>query len=232
MKYRFPLVYVTALALSPVLEASSLPVTFKAQNALVESDKVLFPDTAKTYEFKMVGNQGLTLGGKPTVGADEKSLVFSGQQNAAFCTTEPFPRPRSSIKVEMSLFLNPDAALSKNNGTVLKHANWEIRTDAQRNQLIVVLWHKSKLPYSQMAVPIKLGVWQRILVKFDSGVFVVDVDGSSQQMPITEKLHYPKHVYSNLILGANAPEMGNLDLEAFRPFCGALADLTIALDVP
>jgi hypothetical protein len=228
----FALVTATVLAFSTAAKAQSAPLVFKAQNAIVEGGKILLPDTAKTYEFESSGDQGVTLGGKPTMGEDEKSLVFSGLQKKAFCTTKPVPRAKSSINVEMSLFLSPEAVATKSNGTILKHANWEIRCDAQGKQVIAVLWHRSKIPYSQMAVPIKSGEWQRVSVRFESGILTVDVNGSAQQIQVAEKLHYPKQAYSNLLLGANTAEIGNLNLESFRPFTGALADLKIDLDVP
>lgn len=218
------LVTSTVLAFSSAVQAQSTPLVFKAQNAIEQTNSILLPDDTKTYDFQLSDKQGVTIGEKPTVGADEKSLVFSGQQKSAFVGTKSFAAASSGFSVELSFLVNPQAASVNHNGTLLKHANWEIRCDAKNGNLAVVLWHKKDVPYSIVTVPIQLGVWQRLSVKLQAGLLSVSVDGNEKQEQITHPIH-PANAFSILIIGAAWPGSGNVSMESFRPFFGALADL-------
>lgn len=219
----------TVLAFSAASQAQSPPLIFKAQNAIEEGNKILLPDDTKTYEFQLSDKEGISLGEKPTVGTDEKSLVFSGQQKSAFVGTKSFAQAANGFGVEFSFLVNPQAASFNHNGTLMKHANWEIRCDAKNGNLAVVLWHKKDVPYSIVTVPVQLGVWQRLSAKLQAGVLTVSVDGNEKQEQISHPIH-PANAFSLLIIGAAWPGSGNVSLESFRPFFGAIADIKLTAE--
>jgi hypothetical protein len=225
----FALVTATVLAFSTVVQAQSTPLIFQAQDAVEEGNKILLPDDTKNYEFQLSDKEGISIGDKPTVGADEKSLVFSGQQKSAFVGTKSFAQASSSFGVELSFLVDPQAASLNNNGTLLKHANWEIRCDAKNGNLAVVVWHKKNVPYSIVSVPMQLGVWQRLSAKLQDGVLSLSVDGDEKQEQIANPIH-PANAFSILIIGAAWPGSGDVSMESFRPFFGALADIKLTAE--
>ena len=224
------LVAISILAFSAAMHAQSAPLIFKAENAIEEGNEILLPDDTRTYEFQLSNKQGISLGEQPTVGSDAKSLVFSGRQKSAFVGTKSFMQATSTFGVELSFLVDPEAASFDHIGTLLKHANWEIRCDAKNSSISVLLWHKKEnAPYSFVSLPVQVGVWQRLSANFQDGLLSISVDGKEKHEQIAHPLH-PANAFSILLIGAAWPGSGNVNMQSFRPFCGAIADINLSAE--
>jgi hypothetical protein len=217
----------TFLSIFPVHASTYI---YKAQSAAEDGQQILLPDTTNTSKLQLLNNQGVSIGGKPTVGADEKSLVFSGAQVAAFWSVEKIRSAVSGFKCEFSFLLNPKAASSIQTQALIRHSNWEIRCDTDKNTLGVIVWHANpQKKYTVSQVPIKSGVWQRASVSLEGNALTVTVDGS----PVSFDIPFPLdggRVPGPFTIGAAAISAENRAQDSFRPFSGALADINITLN--
>jgi hypothetical protein len=232
MKNKKPLLSVAAfaVAISTSLQVQAANYIYKAQSAVEEGSQILLPDTSNTWKLHLPNKEGVSLGGKPTVGEDEKSLVFSGRQVAAFSSVDRIPSALTGFQCEFSFFLNPEAASIIRNQAVIRHSNWEIRCDTERGTLAVIIWHAdAEKKYTTSQVSIQSGVWQRISVSLKGSVLTVSVNGTPTQFDISLPIDGGRPPGS-FTMGAAANSAENRAPEAFRPLCGSLADINITLE--
>ena len=219
-----------AVAISSPLHVQAASYIYKAQSAVEEGSQILLPDTTNAWKLQLANKQGVSLGDKPMVGEDEKSLVFSGRQVAAFSNVDRIPSALTGFKCEFSFFLNPEAASIIRNQAVIRHSNWEIRCDTNRGMLAVIVWHaNAEKKYTTSQVAIQSGVWQRISVSLKGAVLSVAVNGTPTMfdMPLPIDGGRPPGPFT---IGAAAISAENRAPEAFRPLCGSLADINISLE--
>lgn len=217
-------------AISSPLEVQAASYIYKAQSAVEEGSQILLPDTTNTWKLQLANKQGVSLGAKPMVGEDEKSLVFSGRQVAAFSSVDRIPSALTGFKCELSFLLHSEAASISKYQTMIRHSNWEIRCDADKNNLLAVVYHADpEKKYTVLRIPIQAGVWQRISVSVQGTVLSVAVNG----MPTSFDMPFPidgNRPAGSLVVGAAALSSENRTQEVFRPLCGSLADINITLE--
>lgn len=223
------LLFIAACAVA-ALDVHASDYIYKAQSAVEEGSQILLPDTTNTCNLQLPKKEGVSLGGKPTVGDDQKSLTFSGQQVAAFSGVDRVPSASSGFKCDFSFFLNPDAGSIIRQQAVIRHSNWEIRCDTDRNTLSVVIWHASEeKKYTTSQVPIQSGIWQRISASLNRTVLTLSVDGNPTKFDIPLAINGDRPP-APFTVGAAANSAENREPESFRPFCGSLADINITLE--
>lgn len=188
---------------------------------------LVIPDKKGGFDFVTPSSAGISIGDKPSVGDDTKSIVFDGSQTAAFRTKSGFPGIYSTLRV--SIAVKPESGSSDQDGTVLRYGTqWEIRYAPARSVFSLIVWNDDKTTYTIVSLPARPGDWQVLEGVVANGSMSFSVDAQKKDATLKGTISSEEKPVA-LVLGASRP---NLDTSGAltRPFTGAVADIRIGVE--
>jgi len=217
-----PGILLVASLSGPCLALNEIAV-YKAENLESSGGGLVWRDSAGNNNLQMSDPTGVTVGEQPTVGDDQKSAVFTGDQIVALRTTTPLAAPTGEL--EVSLAFNPTGEAGTEDQTIVRQGNWELRYSPEKKTLMFIVWHDTKV-YTQITAPAEPGVWQEVKAAFREDTLKLEVNGVPQTKDAKGPLgtHHPT---SAIFIGASTSARTGSGIE-FRPLRGAIADVRIA----
>lgn len=214
---------VLAGAAVSAVKAQETSATWLAQDATDTDGKITVPEKAGGYNFVLGEPGGVTIGGKPDVGTDTKSLDFSGAQKVSLRTVKAFPIVTGTLELTMAVKVSPSAAAD---GTVMRYGTqWEVRYNAKSSKYTLAVWTTDPKVFSMAVVAAKPGVWQTLKVSIKPDALAISADDATGQVaPKGPIFAEPKP--NSLQLGGVG---GGAGKEISRPFTGSVAGITILL---
>ncbi len=198
-----------------------------AGDARTSSAGILLPDSKGSFGMEVKDSTGITIGDKPSVGADTKSLEFSGTQVSAFRTIRPFPPVEGKLKIELDAMILPDSSTGSVDSTLLRHSTqWEIRYLGKSKTCVFIVWHDKNV-FTEVRVPVKVGEWTTISAEYTAEEMKLRVGEDSAKV-------VPKDVLgiadgpAALLMGACTTKVEGEPLP--RLFSGSLANIRISLE--
>ena len=195
--------------------------TYKAENVVESASELLWNDASGIYNLEVKGPTGISLGDKPTVGSDEKSVVFSGEQDQPFRSQQSLAVPTAGLKVILAF--KPSFAAGSAEQTLIRQGNWELRYSSEKEQLGLIVWHDD-MSYTYLNAPIEPEVWQEVVATYEEGMLKLEINGEAKTRESKGPLgtHHPT---SAIFIGASVGTRAS-GVE-FRPLSGALADIKL-----
>lgn len=200
---------------------------WEAGKARVVGDKVLLPDDLGGYDFVCPDASAVTIGEKPTVVGDSKSIVFSGAQTEVFKTVRPYPPFPGTFSV--SLLVCPAEMSGEADGTILRYGlQWELRYLVKESKLSLVVWHQSNV-YTTVNLPLKPGVWHEVKATVEPASIRLESGKDVVSKVLTEGGVFEEPKPVNMVLGGT-PNATDGVRSVSRPFFGAVADIRINVE--
>lgn len=225
MKSLVPLAATFFFALSSGAMCMEELAVYKAENIEESATGMMWNDAKGGSPLETKSTTGITLGDKPDVGSDSKSVVFSGEQNSPFRSVNPFGVPSGALKISLAFKADPNAATAEQ--TLMRHPAWEFRYYAQKGEISFVIWHDLKA-YTAVASKIDAGVWQQVTGTYEQGMITIEVNG---QTPVTREAKGTLVLAdpgARLLIGASSGARQGAMPD--RLLCGALADIHISAE--
>lgn len=224
MKALLPLATAALVCFAAPARALDEIAAYKAEDVSVADGGMTWRDSAGTHNMATKDPTGITIGDKPDVGSDGKSVVFSGEHSLPFRTETPLPVPTGAVKVKLAFKPASDDVAGEQ--TLIRMGNWELRYAPEKSEIAFIVWHDGAT-YSRLPAPAEAGVWQEIAAGFEQGVMTLEVKGVPQKKEAKGPLggHYPT---SAIFVGASTGTRQS-GVE-FRPLRGALADIHISAE--
>ncbi len=219
-----PLILALSLGFFVVSATAEETSVWLTQNATLTENRLVIPDQKGAFEFLLPDASGVTIGGKPDVGSDEKSIEFSGTQQNAFKTTKPFPIVTAGLELTMAVKASASATTD---GAVLRYGTqWEIRYNFKSSKYTLAVWTTDPKVFTMAVAPAKPGVWQLLKVSIKSDAIMLTVDeATAQTAPKGPIFAEPKA--AALQLGGVG---GGAGKEIARPFTGSVADIHVTVN--
>lgn len=209
----------------PCVAASDYQEQWLVQNADERSDSIILVGNDGTPSLQFLGTEGVVIGEGPESGDDKKSVVFSGQQPAAFRTERGFPTATSGLSVAVDV--RPSEETIEQDGTILRHGtSWEIRYSPVRGAFSFIVWHDAK-DYSEVRVAATKGEWQTLEARYEEGKISLMNGNNSSESVLTLPIR-PDNTAAALLLGGSTPVITNP--ESGRPFAGSLANIRLGME--
>lgn len=194
--------------------------SWKVGQAREQDGGWLVPDVKKSYDLLASDATGITLGEKPSVGDDTKSLVFDGNQLSAFRTLSPFPVSTGSLS--FSVAAKPSASQPDEiGGTILRYGTqWELRYEQGKQAFVFIVWHEDRTTYTTVRVDASPDQWHLVNGSLEQDMLVLSVGGDTKQSPLKGAMVVePKP--ASFVVGASRATIGTTP--GARPFVGAIA---------
>lgn len=229
MKSRFPLFCSVACVLFGCSAFASLRAeetsVWLAGKARSTSGGMLLPDEKGIYDLELKDSTGVSIGAKPPLGGDTKSLEFSGSQVSAFRTKAAYPPVGGNLKVELEAMV-PDGAPA-DDATLVRHGTqWEIRFLPKSSSYAFIVWHDKNV-FSEVRVPMKLGEWEKISAGYTGDELTLQVGEATAKATPKDVLREESSP-APLLVGASTTKI--LDESMPRLFNGSLANIRISLE--
>lgn len=231
----FPMKIPPALAISAITCALGLPFTcplkaeeeaiWLAGKARAVPGGMFLPDSKGSFDLEMKDASGVTIGEKPPLGGDTKSLEFSGDQAAPFRSINPFPPVAGKLRIELEAMI-PEGAGGKD-GTLLRHGTqWEIRYTAKNSSCSFIIWHDSNV-FTEVKVPMETGAWKAITAEYNGEELILQIGKDSAAAPAKDVLRRDTGP-APLLVGASTTKV--LEESLPRLFHGSLANIRIRME--
>jgi hypothetical protein len=189
------------------------------------SGAMLWPDSAGTFDLEMKDADGVSLGEKPPLGTDTKSLEFSGEQKSVFRSVIPFPPIGGKLKVELDVKIPEDG--NGEDSTLIRHGTqWELRYLARTTSCVFIVWHDSNV-FTEVKVPMTQGKWEEVVAEYNGEELILSVGKASAKAVPKDALRQetsPAH----LLVGASSSKVS--EDATPRLFQGSLANIRISLE--
>lgn len=194
--------------------------SWKAGQAREQDGGYLLPDVKKSYDLLAPNSAGISLGDKPSVGDDTKSVVFDGLQLTAFRSLSPFPVSTGTLA--FSVAVKPAAQQTDPiGGTVLRYGTqWELRYEQDKQSMVFIVWHEDRTSYTTVRVAAAPDQWHLVEGTLEQDMAVLKVGSDTKQTPLKGPLAIEVKPVAFLV-GASAPSLEGRPQS--RPFTGAIA---------
>lgn len=224
MKNMIPLAF--AVLCTSVSSGFSLDeiAAYKAEDVIESSSGLVWHDASGIYNLEAKDPAGISIGEKPDIGKDGKSVVFSGEQVQPFRSLQSVDVPTGGLKV--SLAFKPSSSAASAEQTLIRQGNWELRYSPEKEQIVLIVWHDEK-SYTHLSASIAPEVWQEVVGTYEEGMMKLEVNGEAKTREAKGSLgtHHPT---SAIFIGASVGSRAS-GVE-FRPLCGALADIKLFVE--
>ena len=212
---------------SPTSLRAEATAVWLAGDARAGSGGILLPDSKGSYDLELKDSTGVTIGEKPSLGGDTKSLEFSGTQVSAFRSIRPFPRVEGKVKIELEAMIIPDSSVGGGDSTLLRHGTqWEIRYLAKSKSCVFIVWHDKNV-FTEVRVPIKAGEWTTIAAEYAGDEMRLQA-GDATAKAVPKDILGSDDGPAPLLMGACTTKVEGEPLP--RLFSGSLANIRISLE--
>lgn len=168
--------------------------------------------------------EGISLGEKPGVGSASRSVVFSGEQTVAFVSQKALKPMASSLKVHLVFKAAPGA---ENDETLVRHGNWELRYSPKKEILAFIIFHAQGATIVKgTAVP---DAWHDVTAEFQGNTVSITIDGQTDKKEATAP-PLDKYATATMVIGAVLTAPASSDIKGFRPFRGALGEVSCSME--
>lgn len=213
----------TAVLLITILPAQGDEETavYLASDVDSSGGGMLWRDSTGNHNLQIADPAGVSTGERPSVGDDEKSVVFDGTQTMPFRSTSSIAAPSNGLRATLSLRPDSEGGAEQ---TVLRHGNWELRYSAETQRLQFIVWHGEGDSYTNVYAAAELGIWSEVEAAYENGLLKLSVNGKEETSQSKGELssRYPD---SALFVGAST----GIGI-GVRPLRGALAGIRISVD--
>lgn len=210
--------------LVPAVATEEIAV-WKADNVKSAGGKMTWPDETQNYNLQLSDPTGVSLGEKPGVGGDEKSVVFSGAQQNAFVSTPNLPDFKGNLEVRLAL--NPGKSTS---GTIIRcNRQWQLGIKQLGANVFaeLLLWTDSGGIFA-VRVKIQPGTWQNVTASISDNIAKISCNGAEDTKTLNEPLR-PSTSGSTIYIGLPVATLSAANKELASPFQGAVADIHISM---
>lgn len=215
----------------------ALVMLFSANSGSAAPFAAWSADTARvteggyTWEDPVGGNalmasmgEGISLGEKPGIGSASRSVVFSGEQKTPFLSQKAVKPMASSLKVHLVFKAAPGA---ENDQTLMRHGNWELRYSPQKQILAFVVFHAQSATIAKVTAA--LDAWHDVSAEFEAGTLSLTIDGQTDKKEAPSSA-LTKYAIATVVIGAAQTTSKGPDDKGFRPFRGALGEVTCSME--
>ncbi len=180
------------------------------------------PDKKGGYDCEISDPTGVTIGDRPKGGSDAKSLVFSGEQTAAFRSNKAVPAPVEGMNAKVRV--NLAEPLNDGDMTIFRHGtSWELRYLAKRGAFLFIVWQEPEVT-SEISIPAQTGEWNEVELSYSPEKMDISVGGRHADT-VPKGPMYETSKPQAFCIGASAPKA--VDGVLARAFRGSLADMEV-----
>lgn len=198
---------------------------WKAENIESADGRMMWPDRKSGCDLELAQPEGVSIGERPTIGDDEKSAVFSGEQQAAFVTRTPVKEFAGTF--EVNLMLNPGDDPS---GTILRFdRQWQlsVKTIGSSAFVELALWNEAgDMKFARAEV--QPGIWQEVTASLKGDIATISCNGKEQTIQMTDPLR-TSPAGSNIYIGLPVAAMSAANKELATPLRSSIADIRLSL---
>lgn len=212
---------------SMVLPAAALEeiAVWKAEKVQSGDGAMTWTDEKQSYDLELADAEGVSIGEKPGVGGDEKSVVFSGAQQKAFVSTSKLPDCNGNLEVRLAL--NPGNSTS---GTIIRcDRQWQVGIKQVGAEVFaeLLLWMDSGGIFP-VRVKIQPDAWQEITASISGNTATISCNGAEETKTMQESLRRIADG-STVYIGLPVTTVSATNKELALPFQGAVADIHVSM---
>lgn len=227
MKTVLPIVALLASLEMLVLRVSATEeiAIWKAESVQTGGGGMTWTDEKRSFDLELADPEGVSVGEKPGVGEDGKSVVFSGTQRKSFTARTPFPEFAGNLEVRLAM--NP---VNSTSGTIIRcNRQWQIGLKQFGADVCVelLLWLESG-DISSVRVKVQPDTWQEVTASVIDNVARISCNGVEDSKKLNESLRSSDGA-SFIYIGLPVPSVSAQSAEAGTPFKGAIADVRVSM---
>ena len=197
-------------------------IILRAENLEIKNSNILWCDNTGKQCLQLSSATGVSLGEKPSLGEDSKSVFFSGAQILPFRSENLLPVVVDSLTV--SLAISPQSSNDDDDQMIIRHGNWDLRYSPGQKLLKFTIWHDDKL-FSQITAPLELGIWQMVKASFTDRIITLQVNDVYQSKEAKDS--FGVHLSRAPIFVGASSDMRGKGMK-LRPLTAEIADIHIS----